>query len=59
MSTSTDTAETFRRIVTGHDEDGRAVILSDAPPPRVHQIGGPRWPDVLRSVEHARDAGRD
>lgn len=30
----------FRRIVTGHDTDGRAVILEDAPPPRVARIGG-------------------
>lgn len=31
----------FRRIVTGHDEEGRAIILSDAPPTRVHLVGGP------------------
>jgi mannose-6-phosphate isomerase-like protein (cupin superfamily) len=30
----------FRRIVTGHDADGRAVILEDRPPPRVARIGG-------------------
>ena len=30
--------------MTGHDQDGRAVILSDAPPPRVHQVGGPGGP---------------
>ncbi len=29
-----------RRIVTGHDKDGRAVILSDGPSPTVHdQLG--------------------
>jgi len=27
---------TTRRIVTGHDKDGRAVILSDGPTPTVH-----------------------
>ncbi|SHG24991.1 Cupin domain-containing protein [Kaistia soli DSM 19436] len=32
---------TFRRIVTGHDEVGRAVILSDAPPTRSVLVGGP------------------
>jgi hypothetical protein len=32
---------TFRRIVTGHDKEGSAVIASDAPPTRVHQVGGP------------------
>jgi len=31
----------FRRIVTGHDGEGSAVIASDAPPVRVHQVGGP------------------
>jgi mannose-6-phosphate isomerase-like protein (cupin superfamily) len=34
----------FRRIVTGHDEHGRAVILEDAPPPRVVRIGGEHGP---------------
>ncbi len=34
----------FRRIVTGHDEHGRAVILEDAPPPRVARIGGEHGP---------------
>jgi hypothetical protein len=30
----------FRRIVTGHDSEGRAIIQEDAPPPRVQRIGG-------------------
>ena len=30
----------FRRIVTGHDAAGNAVIQSDAPPERVKVIGG-------------------
>lgn len=34
----------FRRIVTGHDAQGHAVILEDAPPPRVQRIGGPHGP---------------
>jgi hypothetical protein len=39
--TVTDTAvKVFRRVVTGHDFEGRAVVLSDAPPTRVQQIGG-------------------
>jgi mannose-6-phosphate isomerase-like protein (cupin superfamily) len=29
-----------RRIVTGHDAQGRAVIQEDGPPPRVVRIGG-------------------
>ncbi len=34
----------FRRIVTGHDALGRAVIIEDAPPPRVARIGGEHGP---------------
>jgi len=34
----------FRRIVTGHNASGKAVILEDAPPPRVKQIGGAHGP---------------
>jgi mannose-6-phosphate isomerase-like protein (cupin superfamily) len=34
----------FRRIVTGHDARGRAVILEDGPPPRVARIGGEHGP---------------
>lgn len=30
----------FRRIVTGHDAQGRSVIVEDRPPPRVARIGG-------------------
>lgn len=40
-----DTTQTgFRRIVTGHDEAGKATFLSDAPPTRVQLIGGPGGP---------------
>lgn len=34
----------FRRVVTGHDSKGRAVIVEDAPPPRVARIGGELGP---------------
>lgn len=34
----------FRRIVTGHDAQGRAIIQADAPPPRVQRIGGETGP---------------
>jgi mannose-6-phosphate isomerase-like protein (cupin superfamily) len=34
----------FRRIVTGHDAAGRAIILEDGPPPRVQRIGGDTGP---------------
>ena len=30
----------IRRIVTGHDEEGRSVVLSDAPAPRAVPIDG-------------------
>ena len=33
--------KTFRRIVTGHDEDGKAIIISDKSPERTYMIGGP------------------
>lgn len=33
--------KTVRRIVTGHDAEGKAIILSDASPGRTYMIGGP------------------
>lgn len=33
-----------RRIVTGHDAEGRAIIQQDGPVPRVQRIGGPHGP---------------
>jgi len=33
-------AKPFRRIVTGHDAAGRAIIQSDAPPTRVQVLSG-------------------
>lgn len=33
-------AAPFRRIVTGHNAKGQAVILEDGPPPRVARVGG-------------------
>ncbi len=34
----------FRRIVTGHNAAGQAVILEEGPPPRVAQVGGEHGP---------------
>jgi mannose-6-phosphate isomerase-like protein (cupin superfamily) len=34
----------FRRIVTGHDAEGRAIIVSDAPPVHMRLVGGPGGP---------------
>lgn len=32
--------QSFRRIVTGHDDEGRSIITSDAPPERAQRVGG-------------------
>src|SRR5512142_2666651 len=34
----------FRRIVTGHDQQGNSIISGDAPPSRTARIGGQRGP---------------
>jgi mannose-6-phosphate isomerase-like protein (cupin superfamily) len=34
----------FRRVVTGHDKQGRAIIQSDSAPDRVRTLAGPRGP---------------
>ena len=34
-------AGTTRRVVTGHDADGKSVILSDGAPPQHHPMQGP------------------
>lgn len=34
----------FRRIVTGHDAEGKAIIVSDAPPVHTQLVGGPGGP---------------
>jgi mannose-6-phosphate isomerase-like protein (cupin superfamily) len=34
----------FRRIVTGHDREGNAIIVSDAPPTVSQLVGGPGGP---------------
>lgn len=31
----------IRRVVTGHDENGKSVVLSDGPPPQHHPMHGP------------------
>lgn len=44
----------FRRIVTGHNSDGKAIIQEDGPPPRVQQIGkgfGPWFYEVWNTTE--------
>ncbi len=46
--------KTFRRIVTGHDANGKAIIVSDAPPVHTQLVGGPGGPtffEVWHTVE--------
>ena len=42
--TQPQTTTTFRRIVTGHDADSKAVIVADAAPALTQLIGGPGGP---------------
>lgn len=39
--------QTFRRIVTGHNVEGKAVIISSEPPSRTQLIGGPGGPTFI------------
>ena len=36
--------KSFRRVVTGHDAQGRSVILEERPPPRHKRVGGETGP---------------
>jgi hypothetical protein len=51
----------FRRIVTGHDAEGNAVILSAAPPPRVVDLSaqGPRFYEIWNTRETPARIDRD
>lgn len=40
-------SKTFRRIVTGHDAQGKAVIVSEDPPGRSQLVGGPGGPTFV------------
>jgi hypothetical protein len=46
-------AQNVRRIVTGHDSDGKAVVISDGAPPRVVDVSGrgTRFHEVWRTTE--------
>lgn len=46
--------QSFRRIVTGHDPSGRAMITQDAPPTRAVEIGGPGGA-MFYEVWHTRE----
>jgi mannose-6-phosphate isomerase-like protein (cupin superfamily) len=43
--------KTFRRIVTGHDTQGNAIIISDAPPVFSQLAGGPTFFEVWHTLE--------
>jgi hypothetical protein len=46
--------KTFRRIVTGHDADGKAIVISDAAPLNTHLVGGsggPTFYEVWHTLE--------
>lgn len=46
--------KTFRRIVTGHDVHGKAIVISDAPPVHTQLVGGPGGP-VFFEVWHTSE----
>ena len=50
-----------RRVVTGHDKDNQAIILSDAPPPRIQQVGphGPVFYEIWNTRETPVRIDRD
>ena len=43
--------KTFRRIVTGHDADGKAIIIPNLPPMTTQLIGGPGGPTFPQATE--------
>ncbi len=55
------TLKPFRRVVTGHDNAGRAIIRSDAPPTRVQVVGrsGPTFYEVWNTRETPALIDRD
>jgi hypothetical protein len=44
----------IRRIVTGHDARGKAIIQEDGPPARIQRIGGPQGP-IFYEVWNTRE----
>ena len=52
------TTAPFRRVVTGHDANGQAIIQSDAPPQRVQRVGGETGP-MFYEVWNTRETPAD
>jgi hypothetical protein len=46
-----DDMRAIRRVVTGHDDDGKAVVLADGPAPNVRQ----RWSGIVSTLAWATD----
>ena len=44
----------MRRVVTGHNAQGRSIVVSDGTPPRTHQFVG--WPGFVSSLGWATEA---
>jgi quercetin dioxygenase-like cupin family protein len=40
-----------RRVVTGHDAEGRSVVLADGPAPRSHSIPGATFHELWNTTE--------
>lgn len=52
----------FRRIVTGHDGEGRSIVREDGPPPRVVALGGeggPVFHEIWSTLESPAPVDRD
>jgi Cupin domain len=45
----------MRRVVTGHDGNGRSIIVSDGAPPRTHEFQG--FPGFVSSLVWATEPG--
>jgi quercetin dioxygenase-like cupin family protein len=46
-----------RRVVTGHDAEGRSVVLGDGPAPRSHPIPGATFHEVWNTTEMPASIG--
>lgn len=44
-----------RRVVTGHDRDGKSVVVSDGPPPQDHPMHGPEVGADFTEIWHEPD----
>ena len=46
----------MRRVVTGHDSNGRSVVVADGAPPRIHHFAG--FPGFASGLVWATDHGQ-